>query len=150
MRRADISIETQGKIQKAKIEYDDRKMTLIFKSDHITSKAYQSDDLYCSFALLRADYPDVKFLCKGAKINVFPSRMSSQMSSGMVAYEMRMGWTAENDDMVRIFDYEDTDITSDYREQKEFYKRWINSFRDNMPEQTGDLSITDSNITPIK
>ena len=150
MRQVVISIETHGKIQKAKIEYDDRKMTLNFKSDHITSKTYKSDDIYCCLALLRADYPDIKFLCKGAKINVFPSRMSSQMSSGMVAYEMRMGWTAENEDRVRIFDYEDTDITSDYREQKEFYKRWINSFQDNMPEQTGDLSITDINITPIK
>jgi hypothetical protein len=77
--------------------------------------------------MLRADFPDIKFLCKGAKLNVHPSRMSSQMAGGVVAYEVSMGKPAEQEDIVNIFDYEDTDITNDIEQQREFNRRWLAS-----------------------
>ena len=89
-----------------------------------TSKAH---DLFECLGLLRADFPETKFLCKGAKINVYTSRMSSQMSAGLVAYELHLGRPAESEEIVRIFDYEEIDITNDIEKQRDFYKRWIES-----------------------
>ncbi|MNP85593.1 hypothetical protein D3C76_1853930 [compost metagenome] len=53
--------------------------------------------------------------------------MSSQMSSGLVAYELQLGRPTEPDDVVNIFDYEETDITSDIQKQHDFYQRWLAS-----------------------
>jgi hypothetical protein len=90
-------------------------------------KTYTAHDLYVCFGLLRADFPEIKFLCKGAKLNVYPSRMSSQMSAGIVAYELFMGEPAEQEHIVDIFDYEENDITQDIQQQTYYYKRWIES-----------------------
>jgi hypothetical protein len=90
-------------------------------------KTYTAHDLYVCLGLLRADFPETKFLCKGAKLNVYPSRMSSQMSAGVVAYELHMGKPAKLEDIVNIFDYEENDITQDIQQQRDYYKRWIES-----------------------
>jgi hypothetical protein len=90
-------------------------------------KTYTAHDLYVCLGLLRADFPETKFLCKGAKLNVYPSRMSSQMSAGLVAYELHMGKVSDDEDIVNIFDYEDADITNDIQQQTDFYKRWLDS-----------------------
>jgi hypothetical protein len=90
-------------------------------------RTYTGHDFYACLGLLRADFPEVKFLCKGAKLNVYPSRMSSQMSAGIVAYELYMGKPAEQEDIVNIFDHEENDITQDIQQQTDFYKRWIES-----------------------
>jgi hypothetical protein len=38
-----------------------------------------------------------------------------------------MGKTAEQEDIVNIFDYEDTDLTNDIEQQREFNRRWLAS-----------------------
>ena len=91
------------------------------------TKTYTAYDLYVCFGMLRADYSEIKFLCKGAKLNVHPSRMSSQMSSGLIAYELNLGKPSEAKNLVRIFDYEDENITSNIEKQEIFYKNWIES-----------------------
>lgn len=53
--------------------------------------------------------------------------MSSSMSSGLVAYEMKLG--EPDPEMVRIFDYEEHDLTNDIEEQIEFRVRWGDSLR---------------------
>jgi hypothetical protein len=100
------------------------------------SKVYTAYDLYVCFGMLRAEYPEIKFLCKGAKLNVHPSRMSSQMSNGLVAYELKFGKPSEEEDLVRIFDYEDENITSNIEEQKAFYQNWIESLTVTTPNKT--------------
>ncbi|WP_236309239.1 hypothetical protein, partial [Pseudomonas gessardii] len=92
-----------------------------------TKKTYSGLDVFRSFGLLRKEFSDIKFLCKGSKINVFPSAMSSSMSGGLVAYEMKLG--EPDPEMVRIFDYEEHDLTSDIEEQVEFRERWGDSLR---------------------
>ncbi|SFU46455.1 hypothetical protein SAMN05428951_101841 [Pseudomonas sp. OV546] len=67
------------------------------------------------------------FLCKGAKINVTPSRMASQMSAGLVAYELTLGKQATFDDIVHLFDYEENNLTNNPQEQVDFYKKWLAS-----------------------
>jgi len=49
------------------------------------------------------------------------------MAGGVVAYEVSMGKPAEQEDIVNIFDYEDTDITNDIEQQREFNRRWLAS-----------------------
>ena len=129
MKKVEISIHTNGVTQKTLIECDRQKQTLAFIMENGSKKTYTAHDLYTCFGLLRADFPETKFLCKGAKLNVHPSRMSSQMSAGVVAYELHLGKPSEEDDVVNIFDYEEIDITNDIQQQRDFYQCWIDSLR---------------------
>ena len=129
MKKVEISIHTNGVTQKTLIECDRQKQTLAFIMENGSKKTYTAHDLYACFGLLRADFPETKFLCKGAKLNVHPSRMSSQMSAGVVAYELHLGKPSEENDVVNIFDYEEIDITNDIQQQRDFYQCWIDSLR---------------------
>ncbi|BCX66922.1 MULTISPECIES: hypothetical protein [Pseudomonas] len=122
-----ITIDIEGTIETAIIECDRRTSTLTFEMQDGLRKTYTAYDLFVCFGMLRAEHPKIKFLCKGAKLNVHPSRMSSQMSKGLVAYELKLGKSSEEEDVVRIFDYEDENITSNIEEQISFYKKWITS-----------------------
>ncbi len=127
MIKCEISVRIEGEIQIAVIEVHRTRGELRLIIGNTKSKIYKSHDCFDCFGLLRADFPHITFLCKGARIDVYPSRMSSQMSCGMVAYQMELGRRADREDMVRIFDYEDTDITNDIREQQDFFRQWIKS-----------------------
>lgn len=83
-----------------------------------TRSAYTALDLYDCFGLMREDFKHIKFLCKGAKINVHLSGMCSHMSTGLVAYEMTMG--VPDGELVPIFSCEESDLTNDIREQHDF------------------------------
>jgi hypothetical protein len=127
MKAIAITTSTYGVTEKISIECDRKNLTLVLITKNGVRKTYTAHDLYECLGLLRADYPETKFLCKGAKLNVHPSRMTSQMSGGVVAYELHMGKPAEAEDIVNIFDFEDIDITNDIQQQRNFYKRWIDS-----------------------
>ena len=129
MKIIEIPTTTNGIRQKAVIECDRQKRTLTFIMENGSRKAYTAHDLYECLGLLRADFPETKFLCKGAKLNVHPSRMSSQMSAGIVAYELQLGVPSESEDTVNIFDYEEADITNDIQQQRIFYQHWLDSLR---------------------
>lgn len=58
------------------------------------------------------------------------------MSSGLVAYELKPGKPSEEEDLVRIFDYEDENITSNIEEQKTFYQNWLKSLTITTPNKT--------------
>ncbi|WP_415770385.1 hypothetical protein [Pseudomonas sp. LB3P38] len=127
MKIIEISINAHGVTQNVAIECDRQNRTLTYILENGLRKTYTAHDLYVCLGLLRADFPETKFLCKGAKLNVYPSRMSSQMSAGVVAYELHMGKPAESEDIVNIFDYEENEITQDIQQQRDYYKRWIES-----------------------
>lgn len=90
-------------------------------------KTYFDSDFYKCFAALRRDNDDLVFCCKGAKTNVYPSSMASQMSLGLKAYELVIGKEPSIDDLVFIFDYEENDLTNNPDEQRSFYLSWISS-----------------------
>ncbi|WPN56274.1 hypothetical protein [Pseudomonas sp. P9_31] len=136
MKPIEILINNHGAIETAIIECNRKNPTLTFTMRSGSTKIYSAYDLYVCFGMLRADYPEIKFLCKGAKLNVHPSRMSSQMSSGLVAYELKLGKPSEEEDLVRIFDYEDENITNNIEEQKKFYQNWIESLTITTPNKT--------------
>ena len=90
-------------------------------------KTYFGSDFYKCFAALRKDNDDLVFYCKGAKTNVHPSSMASQMSLGLKVYELVIGKEPSIDDLVFIFDYEEKDLSGDPDEQRQFYLSWMAS-----------------------
>ena len=90
---------------------------------------FEGADLYDCLGQILLARPDINFLCKGARRDVRPSSMSSQMSSGLVAYQHRLGVRASRNDIVRIFDYDDTDIVNDPKVQEDFFYRWLSSLK---------------------
>ncbi|MCP1462244.1 hypothetical protein ACI51W_32885 [Pseudomonas marginalis] len=109
------------------VRYDLEKLTMTFSEAENFKKTYHGKDIYVCLANIRADFPHITFLCKGAKINVTPSRMASQMSAGLVAYELTLEKQATREDIVHIFDYEEHNLTNDPQEQINFYKIWLAS-----------------------
>lgn len=107
------------------VKYDIEKLFMRFSEADNFEKIYHGKDIYTCLAKVRADFPHITFLCKGAKINVMPSRMASQMSAGLVAYEMTLGKQATRDDIVHVFDYEENNLTNNPDEQIDFFKTWL-------------------------
>lgn len=107
------------------VKYDTAKLIMTFSEADNFKIIYEGRDMYVCLAKIIADFPHITFLCKGAKINVKPSRMASQMSAGLVAYEMILGEQATNENLVRLFDYEEDNLTSDPQEQINFFKKWL-------------------------
>lgn len=106
-------------------KYDATEIKLMFSEADNFKKIYSAEDMYRCLAKVRADFPSIQFLCKGAKINVTPSSMASQMSGGLVAYELTLGKRATRENLVHIFDYEEQNLTNDPEEQRRFYEAWI-------------------------
>lgn len=84
-----ISIIKDGEHQYAELLCDSKNLsiTLIMKNDR--PKVYFGDDFYKCLGHTRNDNREIIFLCKGAKINVHPSTMSSQMTLGVKATSLR-------------------------------------------------------------
>ena len=118
--RNNIKIETT-------VKYDPANRLMWFSESNNFRKLYQGKDIYVCLAKVRAEFPHMTFLCKGAKINVMPSRMASQMSAGLVAYEMTLGKQAGQDNIVHLFDYEENNLTNDPQVQIDFFKTWLAS-----------------------
>jgi hypothetical protein len=118
--RNNIKIETT-------VKYDPVNRLMWFSESNNFRKLYQGKDIYVCLAKVRAEFPHMTFLCKGAKINVMPSRMASQMSAGLVAYEMTLGKQAGQDNIVHLFDYEENNLTNDPQVQIDFFKTWLAS-----------------------
>jgi hypothetical protein len=94
-----------------------------------TSISRSGNNIFECFSQIRALLPNIVFLCKGAKRNVYPSRVSSQMASGLLAYEFKMGEQALKDHIVNIFDHDEVDIVESPEDQAEFFKKWLGSLK---------------------
>ncbi|EZI26236.1 hypothetical protein [Pseudomonas extremaustralis] len=127
MKSREINIIKNGIRESAVIEYEGGKPTLHLLLNNGVRKTYTALDLFDSFGLMRADMKDIKFLCKGAKISVHTSGMSSHMSNGLVAYELTMG--NPDGELVHIFAYEESDLTNDIQEQHDFCRSWAESVK---------------------
>jgi hypothetical protein len=124
-----ISILTGGKLEVAILDYDLQKSTIKVKLESGWTKNLSGLDIYDCLGKIILHKPDIKFLCKGAKINVRPSSMSSQMSCGIMAYEHKLGVRASRKDLVNIFQYDDQDIINDPQMQTDFFHRWLKSIK---------------------
>jgi hypothetical protein len=124
-----ISILTGGKLEVAILDYDLQKSTIKVKLESGWTKNLSGLDIYDCLGKIILHKPDIKFLCKGAKINVRPSSMSSQMSCGIMAYEHKLGVRASRKDLVNIFQHDDQDIINDPQMQTDFFHRWLKSIK---------------------
>ncbi|MFK3774185.1 hypothetical protein [Pseudomonas sp. NPDC089406] len=126
MKEETVTIEV-NKVRKnvtLKCELDPPKMVLEVDGNISTGEGRSL--IHC-LASLREQNPHIKFLCKGSKLNVYPSRMSMQMSSGMLAYELTLGEYALIKDIINIFDYDDSNIAQSFEQQKAFFEEWLES-----------------------
>ncbi|MCS3836092.1 hypothetical protein HNR03_000672 [Pseudomonas sp. JAI111] len=125
IRTVEITIERNGRKEVAQLDCDNENVTIKFTMQNGFCKTYSDSDFYRCFARIREDNSDINFLCKGAKVNVHPSSMSSQMSLGLKAYELTLGQTPDLSDVVYIFDYEENNLTNDPKEQQTYFRKWI-------------------------
>lgn len=125
MEHVEITIIRQGERQRAVLLCDLKNTTITFIMTDTYSRPYAGHNFYHCLGEIRKEHKDIDFLCKGAKINVHPSSMSSQMTQGVKAYELTMGRNATWSDVVNIFDYEENNLTNDPEVQKQFFKRWM-------------------------
>ena len=98
-------------------------------------KTYSDTNFYRCFARTREDNAEIKFFCKGSKINVHTSSMSAQMSRGLKAYELTLGKAASLSDVIYIFDYDEHNLTNDSTEQRAFFRKWIETKKNDDEEQ---------------
>ncbi|MCJ8205191.1 hypothetical protein [Pseudomonas sp. RGM2987] len=131
--KVEVYISRGGERVNTFLVCDSQKISITFLSTDGLEKTYMDRNFYKCFANLRRDNADVIFLCKGAKKNVHPSGMSAQMSLGLKAYELSMGVSPSLDDIVYIFDYDDSNLTNDPAEQEVFFREWAESLLLNPP-----------------
>ncbi|NWD71223.1 hypothetical protein HX870_26855 [Pseudomonas gingeri] len=124
MKPIKIKISTNNKKQTAILLCDAKTTSIKFITNDIIEKTYIAEDFYECLGKIREEHPEIKFLCKGSKINVRPSSMSSQMSLGIKAYELTLGKASSPRDIVDIFDYEENNLTNSREEQEAFYIQW--------------------------
>lgn len=125
--KVEVYISTGEEKESAFLECDSEKIAITFRAKDRVDRTYVDRNFYRCFANLRRDNPDVTFFCKGAKRNVHPSGMSAQMSLGLKAYELSMGVAPSLDDVVYIFEYDDSNLAEDPSEQETFFKEWVES-----------------------
>ncbi|MCM2381271.1 hypothetical protein [Pseudomonas marginalis] len=129
MKKIDITIIKNAQRETATLELDRAHSTLSIVFADGIKKIYSDIDIYTCFGLLRREFSETTFLCKGSKVNVYPSAMASQMSSGLVAYEVTIG--EPDAELVRIFDYEENNLTNDINDQIAYRRKWAESLKIN-------------------
>ncbi|WP_098466711.1 hypothetical protein [Pseudomonas lurida] len=127
MKKLDITIIKNAQRETARLELDRTTSTLSITFADGMQKTYSDTDIYTCFGLKIRKFCEITFLRKGSKINVYPSAMVSQMSSGVVAYEVTMG--DPDAELVRIFDYEENNLTNDINEQIAYRLKWSDSLQ---------------------
>ena len=127
MKKLDITIIKNAQRETATLELDRTTSTLSITFADGMQKTYSDTDIYMCLGLKIRKFSEITFLCKGSKINVYPSAMVSQMSSGVVAYEVTVG--DPDAELVRIFDYEENNLTNDINEQIAYRLKWSDSLQ---------------------
>jgi len=122
-----IKIRVNGTTKTTDLMCNSETTSISLNLENGHEKTYTDRNFYECFGQVRADNPDIQFLCKGSKINVHPSSMSAQMTLGLKAYELTLGKSSSLSDVVYIFDYDEDNLTNNPNEQREFFMRWIAS-----------------------
>lgn len=120
-----IIVEKEHAIKDVVLICDSEKISITLSLDGLSPKTYTGKNFYHCFGLIRKDNPLATFFCKGSKLNVHPSSLSSQMSLGLKAYELTIGAEPSLKDVVSIFDYENENLTNSPELQREFFLQWI-------------------------
>lgn len=124
-----ISVLIDKEMKSVVMDYDEHPPTIRITTENGQTKKFTGQDVYECLGKILKNMPEAKFLCKGAKLNVRPSSMSSQMTSGIMAYEHTLGSRITRKNLVNIFDYDDQDIINDPQMQTDFFFLWLKSIK---------------------
>jgi hypothetical protein len=93
--------------------------------------AESEEDFFEALKRLRLELEKTGALlhCFGASENVYPSGMQKSMGPAILAYKMRIGSPALRQDIVNIFEADETVVPSTVEQQERFRQRWIDSLR---------------------
>ncbi len=129
-----VFIQRDSQITECSIEFSTTppwELRLLGETNGVVEYSCKGEDLFDCLTELRLQNLEKRgslILCNGARFDVYPSRMSRQMSGGRKAYIMRIGQPSRRTDLVDIFDpVEDFSSVATVAEQKDFYKKWLNS-----------------------
>jgi len=88
-------------------------------------------DFFEALILLRLDLEKAGSLlhCFGASKDVYPSGMQRSMGAAISAHRMRMGWPSTRQDIVNIFEADETVIPSTVTQQERFRRAWGDSLK---------------------
>jgi len=99
--------------------------------DEFEKKEFCGIDLFECLESLRLYLEERGYflLCSGARIDVYPSGMSRDMSKGRLAYVTKIGMVASREDIVDIFAETDIENIGTVAQQKEYHEQWVNSIK---------------------
>jgi hypothetical protein len=67
--------------------------------------------------------------CFGASENVYPSGMQRSMGPAILAYRTKIGSPASREDIVNIFEADETVVPATVNQQEFFHQEWMESLR---------------------
>ncbi|MGJ4942846.1 hypothetical protein ACQR1W_19880 [Bradyrhizobium sp. HKCCYLS1011] len=88
-------------------------------------------DFFDALIKLRLDLEKTGTLlcCFGASENVYPSGMQRSMGPAVLAYKMRLGSPTSRQDIVNIFESDETVVPATVEQQEGFHRRWGDSLQ---------------------
>jgi hypothetical protein len=125
-----VIVCASGKSVQAVLEWDERPpYRVVLRIPGIESAEASGKDLFECLAGAREQVARSGWTpcLVGARIDAWPSRMSSQMSGGSLVYVHTMGRQAREGDLRDIFDDAPCDAVGSVEQQHEFRTRWFES-----------------------
>ena len=100
----------------------------------LETQEFSGEDLFEAFIQfwMELEKCGLLLLCAGCRPDVFPSGMGRSMSGGRKAYITHMDAPSPKSDLVDIFDYAGPEQVGSVAQQKEFHKKWVQSWRKKM------------------
>jgi hypothetical protein len=103
--------------------------TLAFKSDYDEYTTAEADLFECLRALRRhLELKRIVLLCQGARVDVYPSGLSRELTGGRRAYMLHMGERTYQRDLVDIFSPSEQQFVGTVEEQDAYFEAWLKSF----------------------
>ncbi len=119
--------EIKDAIIKADEEFGDGVELTILLNDLKISK--EADNFFEALIEIRKELEekDIKLLCKGCSLNVYPSAMILNMGTGIKAYQLTMNEQAKMSSLVNIFETCELEEYASISEQYNFFNEWCSS-----------------------
>ncbi len=119
--------EIQDAIIQANEEFGDGVKVALLLNDLKISK--EADNFFEALIEIRKELEekDIKLLCKGCCLNVYPSAMLLNMGSGIKAYELTLNEQAKMSSLVNIFESCELEEYASISEQYNFFNKWCSS-----------------------
>jgi hypothetical protein len=102
---------------------------LNFKGAQIPEIICHGFDIFDGFCKLRKslEHRGWQILCNGSLVNAFPFGQSRSMGGGFKLYLLELGVWPTRDNLIKIFDYTESQNLGTVDEQFNFYQQWLDS-----------------------